>query len=902
MTIFLWWWLGAFLLVLLARFALPSKSLRGAAGWLAVALAAVGLLGWFYADMAWRGQLGRERDEGDIAGKMVPSEVLIRRDDVQARAAQALGGGSDKQIFFGDLHVHTTYSTDAFMWALPIMHGQGTHPLADACDYARYCSQLDFWGISDHAEASTPLRWSRTKESIRECQAVGGDGPGTDLTSFVGFEWTQVGQTPDDHYGHSNVFFKGLGEADLPPRAINSGGTAVAALRSADIGMTGALALADWPGRQNYWDFNHFMRNLVETPLCDPDIPSHELSPECAEVAETPGDLVRRLVDEQGLDPLIIPHGQTWGLYTPPGTSMDKALRAENRPDIAAPLLEIYSGHGNSEEYRRWRAVIIGEDNTAYCPEPSEDYIPACWRMGEIIHERCMNTLGDELECAVRRREARDASANMLGAGHLSVPGLAPEELLDAGQCTDCFQAAFNYRPMKSAQYGLAIRNFDGEEATRFTYGFIASSDNHRARPGTGYKEVDRRLTTEGAGAINEQIRQGFTQSPFDAEPVAKARRIDRETLIANASLAMMEGERQSSFFMTGGLAAVHAKDRSREEIWAALRRKETYATSGPRILLWFDMLNAPGGPKPMGSQLDFGAEPPQFEVRAAGSFKQLRGCPDFASEGLPADRLDNLCRGECYNPSGERYKITRIEIIRILPQLTADESVDGLITDPWKVLPCDDDGAGCTVRFSDEDYPALGRDAVYYARAIQEPTMAINADPLRCVRDEFGQCIEVNLCYGDYRSGDDECLSQTEHRAWASPIFVDWAGGAAPVLTPAAAVEGAASSAPLFVPGRGLGDISDEGAGQGVGEGAAQPVPAPAPVSGRDAGGLPIPEGFTAADVILGQDGRRYVVAEDGATYFIGEDGRLYIEGVGGEVYVRGSDGRLYTLDSDTP
>ncbi|HAT08949.1 MAG TPA: hypothetical protein DCS39_06820, partial [Rhodobiaceae bacterium] len=73
----------------------------------------------------------------------------------------------DKQILFGDLHVHTTFSTDAFLWSLPIYGGEGAHPLADACDYARHCSALDFWSITDHAEVATPRRWEQTKQSIR---------------------------------------------------------------------------------------------------------------------------------------------------------------------------------------------------------------------------------------------------------------------------------------------------------------------------------------------------------------------------------------------------------------------------------------------------------------------------------------------------------------------------------------------------------------------------------------------------------------------------------------------------------------------------------------------------------------------------------------------------------------
>ena len=67
------------------------------------------------------------------------------------------------------------------------------------------------------------------------------------------------------------------------------------------------------------------------------------------------------------------------------------------------------------------------------------------------------------------------------------------EEWLDSGQCRDCFLPAFNYRPGGSTQYALAISNFDDPaNPQRFHFGIIASSDNHQARPGTGYKEFGR--------------------------------------------------------------------------------------------------------------------------------------------------------------------------------------------------------------------------------------------------------------------------------------------------------------------------------------------------------------------------------------------------------------------------
>jgi hypothetical protein len=179
------------------------RILTGLAILLVVLLAGGGLF-WMSARGGW---FGHEHDTGQIEGKAVPAEVIAGRAAADKSVAPA---GDDDQILFGDMHVHTTYSADAFQFSLPIMGGAGVHPVADACDFARYCSSLDFWSITDHAETVTPLRWKRTKDAIRACQKVAGDGPNPDLVSFIGFEWTQVGRTPSDHYGHKNVIFKDL--------------------------------------------------------------------------------------------------------------------------------------------------------------------------------------------------------------------------------------------------------------------------------------------------------------------------------------------------------------------------------------------------------------------------------------------------------------------------------------------------------------------------------------------------------------------------------------------------------------------------------------------------------------------------------------------------------------------
>jgi hypothetical protein len=736
---------------------------------IAVGTVLIALLASVSLYLAGRGWLGRELRAGTPSTSRRPAEVVATQSAQQAEAAVAAGVHPQTQILFGDLHVHSGFSVDAYALSLPMTGGSGTHTVSDACDFARFCSSLDFWSINDHAEASTPRRWRETIDAVRHCNAVGAgrDGEG-DLVSYLGWEWSHMGTTAENHFGHRNVILRDLTDDSIPTRPIASDSPAdyFQAPSALMLGLLPVIA-----GDAVYLNYAAYQQELLDTRRCPDAIAVRDLPEDCREYADTPGVLLEKL-DDWGFASLVVPHGMTWGMYTPQGSSWAKQLDPRLHDPVRQRLVEVYSGHGNVEQYRPWRSVEIDENGTRSCPAPSHDYVPACWRAGEIIRTRCLDSGAPASLCEQRAATSRQRFADAPGGlGHLSVPGYDASEWLDSGQCRDCFLPAFNYRPASSVQSMVALSREDSSgEPLRFRFGFIGSSDIHTARPGTGYKEQQR---TKMADVRMSRVELPGPSRPDPALP--ESRIADPHSVPPNH---WIERGRAGSFFFTGGLVAVHARRRDRGAIWEALETRQTYATSGPRILLWFNLLNSSGpgtGTRPMGSVVGMHSAP-RFEVRAVGSLVQQPGCADFVEGALPAERLERLCGGECYNPSDVRRRITRIEVVRIRPQQFSDEPLEGLIEDPWRVFECEANPDGCVIEFADENFESDARDALYYVRAIEEPSPAVNGGTLRCKSGEDGACQETDPCQA-WAPDTDDCLAAIEERAWSSPIFVDWAG-----------------------------------------------------------------------------------------------------------------------------
>ena len=385
---------------------------------LAATIAAAIVLGWLTS----RGFFGQLHDGGQITTEPRDAERVDER--LERQVSSGLRGPGEKQILFGDLHAHTTFSFDAFNMSLPSFQGEGAHPPADACDFARFCSGLDFWSINDHAEGLTSRQWNETKRMVRACNDVAGNPADPDLVTFLGWEWTQIGATPETHYGHKNIVLLDTEEDRVPVRPIASRDRLFPGQANPYNAMMRLLMIARGGGdrgRGPYHDFARFLQERVDAPICDRGSPRSTWPLDCRESAETPRQLFT-LLDQFERPYMVIPHGNTWGFYTPPLTTWDKQLADHTEPERHEPLIEIFSGHGNIEQLRSWRALDRDEDGRLRCPGPSRGYTPECWRAGEIVEGRCLETGESASECAARAAAARGHHVAAGDAGHLTVP------------------------------------------------------------------------------------------------------------------------------------------------------------------------------------------------------------------------------------------------------------------------------------------------------------------------------------------------------------------------------------------------------------------------------------------------------------------------------------------------
>ena len=248
-----------------------------------------------------------------------------------------------------------------------------------------------------------------------------------------------------------------------------------------------------------------------------------------------------------------------------------------------------------------------------------------------------------------------------------------------------------------------------------YKFGFIGSTDTHNGTPG--------HVSTE-----NFMGHVGVV----DATPEGRlgAGTVTHDTLENNP----------------GGLAAVWATENSRDAVFEALRRKETFATSGPRIALRF-----------------FGAESlPADLCDKDGRISTAR------SLGVPMGGSIESGASFFLEAQADKTPLSHIEIIKgwidadgrthqeVIPLSTPTEaSVD--------TSTCAREGDGsaslCTV-WTD---PAPIENGFYYARVIEVPTC----------RWSQRECINFPADERPAGCTESHIEQAVQQRAWSSPIWV---------------------------------------------------------------------------------------------------------------------------------
>ncbi len=270
----------------------------------------------------------------------------------------------------------------------------------------------------------------------------------------------------------------------------------------------------------------------------------------------------------------------------------------------------------------------------------------------------------------------------------------------------------------------------------------------------------------------------------------------------ANRFLPPPQGFPDIEYLNPGGLTAVWAEENAREAIFAAMRRKETFGTSGPRIVVrmfggWeypTDLCNADdlasqgyAGGVPMGGNLSPqpGSSAPMFVVSAKQD-----------AMGVPLQRIQ-IVKGWL---AGSDYQVTVYEV--------AGNPDNGASVD---LDTCTPQGEGfgdlCTV-WQDPDFDPTER-AYYYARVLENPVCRWTSSQCAaagydCNDWDYAQCqmlhndqqssytcdccdpaagLNTTFCDsvdcsdpGALPAAEERCCHQVEpiiqERAWTSPIW----------------------------------------------------------------------------------------------------------------------------------
>ena len=290
-----------------------------------------------------------------------------------------------------------------------------------------------------------------------------------------------------------------------------------------------------------------------------------------------------------------------------------------------------------------------------------------------------------------------------------------------------------------------------------FRYGFIGSSDSHT---GAGSYDETNYFAKVGLLDSTAALRGSVPISDDDVETLGLSEADESGFYVASDGRRYLH--RSSSVYGASGLAAVWAEENTRESIYDAFRRKETFATSGPRIQVRFfaghdldrtmletadGMSRAAGRGVSMGGDLMAkSGEAPSFIVWAARD-----------AQSAPLQRVQ-IIKG--WLEGGEAHE--RVFDVACSDGLAVDPTTHRCPNNGAKVnladcaISADRGAVELKALWQDPEFYAKQK-AFYYARVLENPTCRWSTwDALRA-----GVAPRDNL---------DLVLQE---RAWSSPIWV---------------------------------------------------------------------------------------------------------------------------------
>lgn len=351
-------------------------------------------------------------------------------------------------------------------------------------------------------------------------------------------------------------------------------------------------------------------------------------------------------------------------------------------------------------------------------------------------------------EYAARRREFEPLAEIMQHKGASEcfyAPGLGSDELCAFEQLPKDNIAGYDSPPKVDTGFLRQVLA-DGMQLQRelgvnpYQFGIIASTDTHLGTPGAA--EEDRFLGHGGAGVpAGGEVPPGL---PDKLE------------------------------YNPGGLAVLWAEENSRDSLFDAMRRREVYGTSGPRIVSRFfagwdypeEICQSPdriaqayAGGVPMGGELQAGTgSAPSFLV-AASQDPGVSGSP-----GMPLQRIQ-IIKGWIDDKGQAQEQVIDV----------AGDANNGAAVN---TNTCETSGKGfaelCAV-WRDKDFDPA-QHAFYYSRVVENPSCrwsqklcvgaGVDCNDPATITEGYSGC-----CATDHRPVIQE-------RAWSSPVWYSPVGG----------------------------------------------------------------------------------------------------------------------------